>query len=182
MRIRCPRQRILGAAESWGTWVCHTGGEIVCLGLPQTRLSGFLRFPSPSGRRPIAGLPVKLFANGEVVWEADIGNRPRNITFRVRRKTAGVSGWWRLRIRAKADLSAEQRDATLAIDRRVPTVGFERLVIVPENDLKTRIDILLFSFLTQQTPLEFTANGNTMHVYKHSAKVILQLNRAKFQQ
>jgi hypothetical protein len=24
----------------------------------------------------------------------------------------------------------------------VPTIGFERLVVVPENDLKTRVDIL----------------------------------------
>jgi hypothetical protein len=24
----------------------------------------------------------------------------------------------------------------------VPTIGFERLVVVPENDLKTRVDVL----------------------------------------
>jgi hypothetical protein len=29
-----------------------------------------------------------------------------------------------------------------ALDRRVPTIGFERLVVVPENDLKSRVDIL----------------------------------------
>jgi len=29
-----------------------------------------------------------------------------------------------------------------ASDSRIPTVGLERLIVVPENDLKTRLDVL----------------------------------------
>ena len=57
------------------------------------------------------------------------------------KQTLGTGGW-RLRIRAELALSAELRSQIGALDARVPTIGFERLVVVPENDLKTRVDIL----------------------------------------
>ena len=60
---------------------------------------------------------------------------------RVRRRAPGSAGW-RLRIRAETELSSELRQQIAAIDGRVPTIGFERLVVVPENDLKTRLDVL----------------------------------------
>jgi hypothetical protein len=41
-----------------------------------------------------------------------------------------------------ANLSLEMLETIAAIDCRVPTIGFERLVVVPGNDLKTRLDIL----------------------------------------
>jgi hypothetical protein len=85
--------------------------------------------------------PVKFSANGTPVWSAAIGQGSRNIHFRVRKQTLGTGGW-RLRIRAELGLSAELRTQIAALDARVPTIGFERLVVVPENDLKTRVDIL----------------------------------------
>ena len=36
----------------------------------------------------------------------------------------------------------EVRSEIAAQDSRVPTVGFERLIVVPESDLKTRLDIM----------------------------------------
>ena len=59
----------------------------------------------------------------------------------MRKPTFGASGW-RLRIRAELALSIELRNQIAALDGRVPTIGFERLVVVPENDLKMRVDIL----------------------------------------
>jgi hypothetical protein len=85
--------------------------------------------------------PIKLSANGTPVWNAAIGQGLRNIRFRVRKQTLGTGGW-QLRIRAELDLSAELRSQIAALDTRVPTIGFERLVVVPENDLKTRVDVL----------------------------------------
>jgi len=85
--------------------------------------------------------PVKLSANGIPVWSAAIGQGSRNIHFRVRKQSLGTGGW-RLRIRAELDLSPDLRSQIAALDTRVPTIGFERLVVVPENDLKTRVDIL----------------------------------------
>jgi hypothetical protein len=75
------------------------------------------------------------------VWSAAIGQGSRNIHFRVRKQTLG-SGSWKLRIRAELALSAELRSQIAALDARVPTIGFERLVVVPENDLKARLDVL----------------------------------------
>jgi glycosyltransferase involved in cell wall biosynthesis len=126
--------------EDWGTWACHAGGDIAVALAPSDSLlfDVFLRVR-------VSGLltdqPIKLSANGRPVWNAAIGEGPRNIHFRVRKQTLGT-GSWRLRIRAELALSAELRSQIAALDARVPTIGFERLVVVPENDLKTRVDIL----------------------------------------
>jgi hypothetical protein len=126
--------------EDWGTWACHAGGDIVVALPPSDSLlfDVFLRVR-------VSGLltdhPVKLSANGTPVWSAPIGEGSRNIHFRARKQTLGT-GSWRLRIRAELALSAELRGQIAALDARVPTIGFERLVVVPENDLKTRVDIL----------------------------------------
>jgi glycosyltransferase involved in cell wall biosynthesis len=126
--------------EDWGTWACHAGGDIAVALAPSDSLlfDVFLRVR-------VSGLltdqPIKLSANGRPVWNAAIGEGPRNIHFRVRKQTLGT-GSWRLRIRAELALSAELRSQIAALDPRVPTIGFERLVVVPENDLKTRVDVL----------------------------------------
>jgi hypothetical protein len=39
-------------------------------------------------------------------------------------------------------LSNELRERLAAIDGRIPTIGFERMIVVPDDDVKTRIDIL----------------------------------------
>jgi glycosyltransferase involved in cell wall biosynthesis len=126
--------------EDWGTWACHAGGDIVVALAPSDSLffDVFLRVR-------VSGLltdhVIKLSANGRPVWSGAIGQGSRNIHFRVRKQTLG-SGGWRLRIRAELALSAELRNQIAALDARVPTIGFERLVVVPENDLKARLDIL----------------------------------------
>jgi hypothetical protein len=82
-----------------------------------------------------------LSANGRPAWNGPIGEGSRNIHFRVRKQTLGTGGW-RLRIRAELALPGELRSQIAALDTRVPTIGFERLVVVPENDLKRRVEIL----------------------------------------
>jgi glycosyltransferase involved in cell wall biosynthesis len=131
--------------EGWGTWACHAGGDIVLALAPSDSIlfDVFLRIR-------VSGLltdhPISLSANGQPVWNGAIGQGSRNIHFRVQKQTLGT-GSWRLRIRAELDLSAELRSQITALDTRVPTIGFERLVVVPENDLKTRVDILYSLFL-----------------------------------
>jgi glycosyltransferase involved in cell wall biosynthesis len=126
--------------EDWGTWACHAGGDIVTA-LPPSDSQLFDVFL----RLRVSGLltdhPIKLSANGRQVWGGAIGQGSRNIHFRVRKPTLAIGGW-RLRVRAELALSAELRTQITALDARVPTIGFERLVVVPENDLKTRVDIL----------------------------------------
>jgi hypothetical protein len=39
-------------------------------------------------------------------------------------------------------LNAEFRERLAMVDSRVPTIGFERLIVVPETDLKTRLDVM----------------------------------------
>jgi glycosyltransferase involved in cell wall biosynthesis len=135
--------------ENWGTWLCHSGGEIV-LGLAQNKSSHYYVFLRLRASGSLSNVSIRISANGELVWEGSIGDRSRNIPLRIRRrivaadKTAAtkLGGWWRLRLRVDAQLSAEQRAQLAAVDSRVPTLGFERLVVVPEDDLKTRVDIL----------------------------------------
>jgi len=126
--------------EDWGTWACHSGGEIA-LGLPPNDSLLYYVFLRLRVNGLLHDHTVTVSANGEKIWEGNIGPRPRDIALRVRRRTVN-SGGWRLRILAEAKLSAELRNQIAALDSRVPTIGFERLIVVPESDLKTRVDIL----------------------------------------
>jgi glycosyltransferase involved in cell wall biosynthesis len=126
--------------EHWGTWLCRSPGEVV-VGLPPSDSQLFYVFLRLRVTGPLSEKAVKISANGESVCNASIGNRPKDVRFAVRRRTTGRGGW-RLRIRAEIDLSAELEAQIAGMDSRVPTIGFERLVVVPEDDLKTRLDIL----------------------------------------
>ena len=129
-----------GEPENWGTWLCNSGGEIV-LGLAPNESAIYYVFLRLRVCGPISDQFFTLSANGEVVWKGSIGNKPKNVIARVRRRATSI-GDWRLRLRVDIEISAEKRAEILAIDRRIPTAGFERLVVVPDNDLKTRVDIL----------------------------------------
>ena len=65
----------------------------------------------------------------------------KNIVLRVRKPVDTVDRW-QLRIRAEVDLPPELHGKIAAADARVPTIGFERLIVVPEDDIKTRLDVL----------------------------------------
>ena len=58
------------------------------------------------------------------------------------RKRAGKFDQWRLRIAARVDLTPELRGQIAVSDGQIPTIGFERLIIIPEYDLKTRLDVM----------------------------------------
>lgn len=129
-----------GEPEHWGTWLCQGGGEIV-LGLGPNECSlyyVFLRLRAPG---PLSELPIRISANGEALWSGLLGPRPKDVHFAVRRRAAGPDGW-RLRLRLEVDLPPELHAEIAAMDGRVPVIGLERLVVVPEDDLKTRLDVL----------------------------------------
>ena len=126
--------------EDWGTWACRSGGEVV-FGLGPNESLLYYVFLRLRVSGPLVDQPVRILANGMSVWNGAIGPGSRNIGFRVR-KPAATDGGWRLLIRAEIDLSEETRERIAAFDGRIPTIGFERLIVVPENDLKTRVEIL----------------------------------------
>ncbi len=126
--------------ERWGTWLCHSGGDIV-----------FSLAPEPSEfyyvflRLRVSGLldeqPVRLLANGERLWVGKIGPKSKDVALRIR-KRAGATSPWKLQIAAEVDLSPEIRGQIIALDSRLPTIGFERFILVPENDLNARLDVM----------------------------------------
>ena len=126
--------------EEWGTWACQDGGELA-LALASDPSQVYYVFVRLRAAGPVGELPVRISGNGDLLWEESIGPRPRNLVLRVRPKMISAAGW-RLRIRVQVNLPPELRDQISAMDSRVPTIGFERLIVVPENDLKTRLDIL----------------------------------------
>jgi glycosyltransferase involved in cell wall biosynthesis len=129
--------------EEWGTWLCHSGGE-----LEFSLAADVSRFYYVFLLLRVSGLlheqPVRLSANGERLWVGTISPNPKMIALRVQKRAVG-SVAWRLRISAEIDLSTELRNTVTSLDSRMPTIGFERLVVVPENDTKTRLDILYSS-------------------------------------
>lgn len=127
--------------EDWGTWACHSGGEIV-LALPHNDSVSYYVFLRLRASGPVTEQPVSISANGDLVWDGSIGAGSRDVVLRVRRKLRGPAGGWRLRLRSQVNLTAELREKIAAEDSRIPTIGFERMIVVPENDLKARLDIM----------------------------------------
>jgi glycosyltransferase involved in cell wall biosynthesis len=127
--------------ENWGTWLCHAAGDLV-LGLEPNESQYYYVFLRLRASGPASNLSLRIAANGEAAWEGTVGDRPRNIMLRVRKKLRGGGGGWRLKLRVETDLSPEVRNQIATLDGRVPTIGFERMLVVPETDLKTRLDVL----------------------------------------
>jgi len=127
--------------ETWGTWLCHAAGDVV-LALEPNESQYYYVFLRLRVSGPVTNLMVKLAANGDTLWQGVLGDRPKNVVLRVRRKTHGPDIGWRLKLRAETSLTEDLRSKIAAVDGRTPTIGFERLLVVPENDLKTRLDAL----------------------------------------
>ena len=127
--------------ERWGTWLCHSGGEMT-FSLPAEGS----RFDFVWVRIRVCGVlqeqSIRFLANGERLWEGRIGPHSQDLMLRVRKRPGAATASWRLRIGVEIDLTAELRNQIAAIDSRIPTVGFERLIVVPENDLTARLDVL----------------------------------------
>jgi glycosyltransferase involved in cell wall biosynthesis len=126
--------------ERWGTWLCHSGGDVV-FGLAADASQFDFVWVRVRVNGVLQDHPIRLLANGELQWEGRIGSQSKDIMLRVRRRS-GASSYSRLRISVEVDLSTESTMLIAASDSRIPTVGLERLIVVPENDLKTRLDVL----------------------------------------
>jgi glycosyltransferase involved in cell wall biosynthesis len=126
--------------ERWGTWLCHTRGDLM-FGLGANADQTYFVFM----RLRVCGLlhqqPVRLIANGERHWQGFVGPKSIDIVLRIR-KRAKATEQWMLQIEAEVGLSPEVRGKIAALDNRIPTIGFERLMVVPESDVKTRLDVL----------------------------------------
>jgi hypothetical protein len=127
--------------EHWGTWLCGPAGDLVMACEPDDSLF-YLVFLRVRASSPAGTLQVRLSANGETAWLGGIGSNSSNIVLRVRKKFRGADSYWRLTMRAEVDLSPEVYKQIIAADSRGPTIGFERLIVVPESDLQTRLDVL----------------------------------------
>jgi len=126
--------------EDWGAWLCHSGGDIeFSLGPEPSRLYYvFLRLRLCG---PLHGQPVRLLADGEKVWEGAVGPHSKDIVVRLARSPGG-SDRWNVRIGSEVEVSSTARAEIEKLDGRIPTIGLERLVVVPERDLATRLDIV----------------------------------------
>jgi glycosyltransferase involved in cell wall biosynthesis len=126
--------------ERWGTWLCHSGGDIV-FSLAAEASEFYYVFLRVLVCGVLHEQPVRLLANGEKLWVGKIGAKSKDVVLRVR-KRANPTSPWKLRIGAEVDLSREIRSQIAALDSRVPTIGFERFIVIPENDINARLDVL----------------------------------------
>jgi len=103
--------------EDWGTWACHAGGDIAVALAPSDSLlfDVFLRVR-------VSGLltdqPIRLSANGRPVWNAAIGEGPRNIHFRVRKQNLGTGSFQRRLRDDQQPLGCRPRAGRLVTDAR----------------------------------------------------------------
>jgi len=134
--------------ERWGTWLCHSGGDVV-FDLAEEGSQFYYVFVRVRVCGVLHEQPIRMLANSERLWEGRIGPHSKDVMLRVRKRLR-APGHWKLRIGIEVDLSAETRAQIAAIDSRMPTVGLERLIVVPENDLKARLDVLSRFLLSRQ--------------------------------
>jgi hypothetical protein len=90
---------------------------------------------------PLAEEEITIFANGDRVWRGALGEEPKDLCLKVFRKNDQGS-WWALKIGLWAPDRSELYDSLVELDGRAPAIGLSRLVVVPEDDLQTRLDIL----------------------------------------
>jgi glycosyltransferase involved in cell wall biosynthesis len=127
--------------EPWGTWLCRGNGELV-FGLGPNDSSLYYVYFRVRAAGPVAGNRVTFVCNGEVLWEGIIGTRPKDIQLTVGKRATAVKANWALRLFIQTELSPEQRTQLEAVDGRLPLIGFERFVVVPEDNLQARVDIV----------------------------------------
>lgn len=84
---------------------------------------------------------IRLLTEGEKLWEGNIGDQSKDIMLRLQRPTQAAVAW-RVRITAETDLPPDLESQVSTRDPRVPTIGFERLIVVPEDDVITRLDMI----------------------------------------
>jgi glycosyltransferase involved in cell wall biosynthesis len=132
--------------EPWGTWLCSPTGELV-LGLPPTEESIFYVFLRLRTSVPAAGLPARIFANAEIVWQGKLAGKPQDIMARARRRLQ-TDGAWQLKLRVEAEISTSVRQHIENIDVRTPIIGIEHMLVVPGDDIRTRLDVLTTLQLT----------------------------------
>jgi hypothetical protein len=125
--------------EDWGTWVSYPGAE-VAFGLDANDCAAFYLFLRCHVAAPLENEEITIFANGERLWRGVIGERPKDLCLKIYKKNG--QGPWNLRIGIWAPATSELYDALLGVDGRAPAIGIHRLVIVPEDDLHLRLEIL----------------------------------------
>ena len=126
--------------EAWGTWLCHGGGDVV-FALPAESSAHYFVFLRLRVCGVLEHQPIRIAANGERLWDGKIGPGSKDLMLRVPKRDS-ANNPWKLRLGAHVDLSREQVSQIAALDARIPTIGFERMIVVPENDVKARLDVL----------------------------------------
>jgi glycosyltransferase involved in cell wall biosynthesis len=132
--------------EDWGSWVSYPGGE-VAFALEASESASVYLFLRCHVAPPLRREEVTIFANGDRLWRGAIGEYARDLCLKVYKRNG--SGPWTLRLGIWAPEKAQLYDALLEVDNRAPAIGLHRLVIVPEDDLHLRLEILQNLLLSQ---------------------------------
>jgi glycosyltransferase involved in cell wall biosynthesis len=132
--------------EPWGTWLCSPTGEL-WLGLTPSEDTLFYVFLRLRTSTPAAGLPARICANAEIVWQGALASRPWDLMLRVRRRSQDNAAW-QLKLRIETEVPALIRQQIAEIDIRIPIIGLEHMVVVPGDDVRTRLDVLTTLQLT----------------------------------
>jgi glycosyltransferase involved in cell wall biosynthesis len=134
------------APEHWGSWISYPGGEIA-VALPTSDCTAFYLFLRCRVAAPLCEEEVTILANGDRLWRGTLSAEPRNLCLKLyRRNGVGVRS---LRLGVWAPEKSGLYDALLKVDPRAPAIGLQRLVIVPEDDLHLRLEILQNLLMSQ---------------------------------
>jgi glycosyltransferase involved in cell wall biosynthesis len=128
-----------GGPEHWGSWISYPGGEIA-VGLHATDSSAVYLFLRCHVAAPLCREEVSIFANGDRLWRGTLAEEPKDLCLKIYKRNR--RGLWSLRIGIWAPEKSELYDALLEVDQQALAIGLHRLVIVPEDDIHMRVEIL----------------------------------------
>jgi hypothetical protein len=108
--------------------------------LPASDCSAFYLFLRCNVTAPLSGEEVTIYANGDRLWRGTLEEQPKDLCLKIYKRNS--EGRWSLRLGIWPPEKSELYDALLEVDPRAPAIGVHRLIIVPEDDLHLRAEIL----------------------------------------
>jgi glycosyltransferase involved in cell wall biosynthesis len=127
--------------QPWGVWLYGSHGELAVTLNPDANIN-FNVYLRLRGGEALADRALELSANGRVAWKGALGVEPMDILFRVQRPNPERQKSWRFTLGIASANVPDAPESTASSNNSVPTVGVERMIIVPESDHLTRTEIL----------------------------------------
>ena len=130
------------APEPWGTWLGYSKKAEFAFALPPCDSEYYDIFMRVRFSGPMLGTRFRFTSRRKVLLNAMVKPGSFNVIARIDRPKDTCDKVWRTKISIETDIAPDVLDQLKKLDQRLPVLGLERLMVVPEDDVRTKIDLL----------------------------------------